>query len=125
MIRVWNPGNLPFIDSVRLDGGALIFMVVVSMITGILFGLAPALESVRADLNSTIKEGGRGSGSGQFADGARAALVVSEIAISLMLLVGAALLLRSFVEPATCDGRILHAAAADTNHADFARQHEV
>jgi predicted permease len=97
MIRVWNPGNLPFIESVRLDAGALIFMVVVSMITGILFGLAPALESVRADLNSTIKEGGRGSGSGHVRGRARAALVVSEIAISLMLLVGAALLLRSLL----------------------------
>ena len=59
LIRVWNPGDLPFIDSVRLDVGALGFMLLVSMLTGILFGLAPALESARADLNSTIKEGGR------------------------------------------------------------------
>jgi len=96
MIRVWNPGNLPFIDSVGLDGTALAFMVFVSMLTGILFGLAPALESARADLNSTIKEGGRGTGAGKARGGARAGLVVCEIAVSLMLLVSAVLLLQSF-----------------------------
>ncbi len=96
MIRVWNPGNLPFIDSMRLDGTALAFMVFVSTLTGVLFGLAPALESARADLNSTIKEGGRGSGAGKPRGGARAGLVVCEIAISLTLLVGAVLLLQSF-----------------------------
>jgi predicted permease len=96
MIRVWNPGNLPFINSVRLDGGALAFMVLASMATGILFGLAPAFESTRADLNSTIKEGGRGSSAGKARGGTRSALVVAEIAISLTLLVSAALLLRSF-----------------------------
>ncbi len=97
LIRAWNPGNLPLIDSVRLDGGALGFMVFVSMLTGVLFGLAPALESARANLNSTIKEGGRGGGASQARGRTRSALVVSEIAISLMLLVGAGLLLRSFV----------------------------
>ncbi|HET9321991.1 MAG TPA: ABC transporter permease, partial [Bryobacteraceae bacterium] len=95
LIRAWNPGDLPLIDSVRLDGGALAFMVLVSMLTGVLFGLAPALESARADLNSTIKEGGR-TGESRARGRTRAALVVCEIAISLMLLVGAGLLLRSF-----------------------------
>jgi putative ABC transport system permease protein len=95
LIRAWNPGDLPLVDSVRLDGGALAFMVLVSMVTGVLFGLAPALESARADLNSTIKEGGR-TGDSRARGRTRAALVVSEIAISLMLLVGAGLLLRSF-----------------------------
>ena len=97
LIRVWNPGNLPFIDSIRLDTGALSFMVVVALLTGILFGLAPALQSARADLNSTLKEGGRGAGSSQTRGRTRSALVVTEIAISLTLLVGAGLLLRSFV----------------------------
>ena len=66
------------------------------MLTGILFGLAPALESARADLNATIKEGGRTGAGSQARGRTRAALVVSEIAVSLMLLVGAGLLLRSF-----------------------------
>src|SRR5205807_1276326 len=97
LVRAWNPGNLPFIDLVRLDLRALGFMFVVSMLTGVLSGLAPALESARADLNSTIKEGGRTGSASQTRGRARAALVVSEIAVSLMLLVGAGLLLRSFV----------------------------
>jgi predicted permease len=97
LIRAWNPGNLPLIDSVRLDAGALGFMALASLLTGILFGLAPALESVRTDLNTTIKEGGRGGGTGgRTRSRTRSALVVCEIAISLMLLVGAGLLLRSF-----------------------------
>jgi putative ABC transport system permease protein len=97
LIRVWNPGNLPFIESVRLDGGALGFTLLISMLTGVLFGLAPALASARADLNSTLKEGGRGGTASRARGRARAVLVVSEIAVSLMLLVGAGLLLRSFV----------------------------
>jgi putative ABC transport system permease protein len=96
LIRAWNPGNLPLIDSVRLDAGALGFMILVSMLTGVLFGLAPTLESTRADLNAAIKEGGRAGSSSRARGRTRAALVISEIAISLMLLVGAGLLLRSF-----------------------------
>jgi putative ABC transport system permease protein len=96
VIRTWNPGDLPLIDSVRLDAGALGFMVLVSMLTGVLFGLAPALASARADLNSTIKEGGRAGSASRARGRTRAALVISEIAVSLMLLVGAGLLLRSF-----------------------------
>lgn len=97
LIRAWNPGNLPLIDSVRLDWTALAFMILVSVCTGILFGLAPAFESARTDLNSAIKEGGRASTAGRTRGGTRAILVTSEISISLMLLVGAGLLLRSFV----------------------------
>lgn len=96
MVRTWNPGNLPMADSIHLDLGALGFTVVVSMLTGILFGLAPALASTRADLNATLKEGGRAGAGSQARGRTRAALVVSEIAVSLMLLVGAGLLLRSF-----------------------------
>jgi putative ABC transport system permease protein len=96
MIRTLNPGNLPLIDSVRLDWTALGFMGFVSLLAGLLFGLAPALANVLADLNSTIKNGGR-TGSGSRTHGrTRAALVVSEIALSLMLLIGAALLVRSY-----------------------------
>ena len=97
LIRVWNPGDLPLIDSVRMDWTALGFIVLVSMLAGLLFGIAPALASVRTELNAAIKEGGR-TGSASRAHGhSKAALVVAEIALSLMLLVGAGLLLRSFV----------------------------
>lgn len=97
LIRIWNPGNLPLIDSVRLDWTALAFAVGVSMLTGVLFGLAPALGSSRANLNSTIKEGGRSGSAGLARGRARAALVISEVALSLILLVGAGLLIRSFI----------------------------
>ena len=96
-IRVWNPGNLPLLDAIRLDWTALAFMVVVSTVTGILFGLAPAFASARTDLNATIKEGGRTGNVSRSLGRARSTLVVAEIAISLMLMVGAGLLLRSFM----------------------------
>ncbi|HEX3878466.1 MAG TPA: ABC transporter permease [Bryobacteraceae bacterium] len=97
LIRAWNPGDLPLIDSVRLDWTALSFTILVSVFTGILFGLAPAFASARTDLNSAIKEGGRTGAAGQTRGRTRAILVIAEIATSLMLLVGAGLLLRSFI----------------------------
>jgi predicted permease len=97
LIRTWNPGSLPFMDSVQLDWLALAFMLSVSILTGVLFGLVPALTSARTDLNSTIKEGGRSATAGWAAGRARQALVLAEIAISLILVVGAGLLFRSFL----------------------------
>ncbi len=96
LIRAWNPGNLPLIDAVRLDWTALGFVAMISLLAGALFGLAPALASARGDVNAAIKEGGRTGGASRAHSGTRAALVVAEIALSLMLLVGAGLLLRSF-----------------------------
>ena len=95
-IGVLNPGNLPMIESVRLDGGALAFAAIVSALVGIMFGLVPALECTRADLNSSIKEDGR-TGVSRTRGQLRASLVVCQIAVSLMLVVGAGLLLRTFV----------------------------
>jgi putative ABC transport system permease protein len=97
LIRAGNPGNLPLIDSVRLDWTALAFVVLASVLTGVLFGLMPALASARSDLNSSLKEEGRAGAATQTRRRARSALVISEIALSLMLLVGAGLLVRSFV----------------------------
>jgi putative ABC transport system permease protein len=95
-LRTANPGNLPRIGDVRLDSAVFAFLLLISLVTGILFGLAPALQSCRADLSSTLKEGGRAT-AGASRQRTRAALVVSEIALSLMLLVGAGLLLRSLL----------------------------
>jgi putative ABC transport system permease protein len=97
LLRVWNLGNLPLIDSVRLDWRALAFMAFVAMLAGVLFGMVPALECARAELNTTLKEGGRAAGASQRRGRTRNALVIAEIAISLTLLVGAGLLVRSFV----------------------------
>ncbi|HEY3739087.1 MAG TPA: ABC transporter permease [Bryobacteraceae bacterium] len=98
LIRVSNPGNLPLVESVQLDGVVVAFTVFVSMAAGILFGLAPALTCARTDLNATIQESGRtGASSSRSTGRLRAALVIAEITVSLMLLIGAGLLLRSFV----------------------------
>ncbi len=97
LVRVWNPGNLPLIDLVRLDWTALGFTILISMSTGVMSGLAPAFKSARTDLNSTIKEGGRASAGGQTRGRTRAVLAICEIATSLMLLVSAGLLMRSFI----------------------------
>jgi putative ABC transport system permease protein len=97
LLRAWNPGNLPRIEEVHLDARVLGFTFLISLLTGTLFGLAPALQSSRANLNSTLKEGGRSGTASTARRRTHAALVVSEIALSLMLLIGAGLLLRSFV----------------------------
>ena len=100
-IRAINPGNIPRLDAVGLDGHVLAFTFAVAILTGILFGLAPALRAARVDLNSTLKSGGRntqGDGGLSSARGRlRNLLVVAEVAISIVLLVGAGLLIRSFV----------------------------
>ena len=95
LIRSWSPGDLPLIDSVRLDWPALGFIALVSLFAGILCGMAPALESGRAEPNATLKGGG-GASLRTSQGRNRAALVIVEIALSLTLLVGAGLLIRSF-----------------------------
>ena len=101
VVRTINPGNIPRLEDITIDGGVLAFTFGVSLMTGVLFGLAPALRAARLDLNSSLKSGGRASqGSGGFNLGRhrlRALLVVSEVAVSLILLAGAGLLIRSFI----------------------------
>src|SRR5271154_6089168 len=90
------PANLPRLSEVNLSGGVLLFAVVVSISTGILFGLVPALQASNANQVANLREGSRGSGSSRSHTLISRSLVVSEIALSLILLVGAGLLLRSF-----------------------------
>ena len=89
------PSALPRSDDIKVDATVLLFTLAVSLLTGLVFGLAPALGSSRPDLNETLKEGGRSGSSGR--QSIRNVLVVAEIAISLVLLVGAGLLVRSFI----------------------------
>jgi len=89
------PAGTPRLDQVRLDGMVLVFTLIVATLTGIVFGLAPALRAARPDLVSELTEAARGSG-GRQKRRLGAALIVSEIAVALVLLVSAGLLLRSF-----------------------------
>ena len=96
-----NPGNIPRIGvngaGVSIDWRVLAFTAVVSLVTGLVFGLVPALQSSRLDLNTTIKESSGRSGSGFRQNKARALLVVTEMGLALVLLVGAALFIRTFL----------------------------
>jgi predicted permease len=101
VVRTIKPGNIPRMDEIGISGTVLIFTFAVSIITGILFGLAPAWRAVKVDLNTTLKAGGR-TGLGDTGlrvsrHQLRGLLVVSELALSLILLIGAGLLIRSFV----------------------------
>ena len=101
VVRSVNPGNIPRLEAIGLDGTVLAFTLGVSLLTGLLFGLVPALRAARVDLNTSLKAGGRNAqGEGGFGSARprlRGLLVVAEVAISLMLLIGAGLLIRSFV----------------------------
>ncbi|PYK29470.1 MAG: hypothetical protein DME57_10205, partial [Verrucomicrobia bacterium] len=92
-----SPGNIPRLGSISIDRDVLFFTLGVSVITGILFGLVPALTASRPDLNNTLKEGGRSAAESTTGRRLRNALAVAEIALSLVLLVGAGLLIRSFI----------------------------
>ena len=101
VVRTLNPGNIPRLEDIEINGAVLAFTFGIAIVTGVLFGIAPAWRAIKVDLNSSLKSGGR---SGQSDGGLRLArnrlrglLVVSELALSLMLLIGAGLLIRSFV----------------------------
>ena len=94
LFSVSNLGNFPRADEVTIDGWVLLFTLATSIATAILFGLAPALQGSKSNPNATLNGGRRSSGPG---GGLRSLLVVSEIALSLVLLVGAGLLIKSFL----------------------------
>ena len=88
--------QVPYFIHWSLDGRSLAYTIGISALTGIIFGLAPALQAVKGDLQSSLKEGGRGNAGGSRA-WLRNTLVVAEVALSLVLLIGASLFIRSFL----------------------------
>ena len=88
-----NPVNLPRMDSVALDGRVMLFTGGITVLLGLLFGLAPAIQAARPALHGMLKDGVRTSHGGA---GLRATLVVSEVALAIVLLIGAGLMLKSF-----------------------------
>ncbi len=91
------PDNLPRVDEIAIDWRVLGFTLGVSLLTGLIFGLAPAWQASKLDFHDALKEGGRGGGGGSRGRRLRSALVVAEVALSLVLLTGAGLMARSFL----------------------------
>ncbi len=126
VLRRFGPENIPRLSEVSVDGRVLAFTFFVSLLTGVVFGLAPALRASRVDLNETLKEGGR-SGDGASGRGhhlTRRLLVVSEVALSLVLLIGAVLLIRSYQRVVNAhpgfDSRSVHAMRLSLPAAKYA-----
>ncbi len=97
LFRLYGPANLPRMQEINLDGRVLGFTMLASLLSGLLFGLIPALQSSRVGLNESLKEGGRGGTESHGRKRLRGVLVVVEVALTLVLLVGAGLMLKSFL----------------------------
>jgi len=96
-----SPASIPRKYEITVDGAALAFTFIVALITGVLFGLAPAFQVSRFNLNETLKEGARGSTGSR--NRLRSLLVIAEVALSLVLLISAGLLIRSFARLTSID----------------------
>ncbi|HXU39087.1 MAG TPA: ABC transporter permease [Blastocatellia bacterium] len=91
-----NPANIPRLSDIEIDGRVLGFTFLIAILTGIIFGLAPALQASKTELNEALKEAARGSTGGINRQRVRSLLVVSEVALTVLLLIGAGLMLKSF-----------------------------
>ncbi|HYV05554.1 MAG TPA: ABC transporter permease, partial [Blastocatellia bacterium] len=91
-----NPPNIPRLTEINVDSRVLGFTYLIAVTTGIIFGLAPAMEASKPDLNETLKEGSRGSTGGIGRRRIRSTLVVTEVALTVLLLIAAGLMLKSF-----------------------------
>lgn len=92
----FSPGNIYRIEEVGIDSRALVFTFGISMITSIVSGLVPALKVSRPDLQEALKTGGKGTGAGAGSSRLRSLLVIAEVSLTMVLLVGAGLLVKSF-----------------------------
>ena len=95
---------VPYYIHWTINGRTLFYTLGVAVLTGVVFGLAPALQAAKSNLQEALKEGGRGTGSGGQRSRLRSSLVVAEVALSLMLLIGASLFVRSFLNLQTKSG---------------------
>ena len=108
------PENIPRITNIQLDAPVLLFTLLVSLATGIIFGLVPAWQASHVDLNSSLKAGTRTGGGGEGKGRVRNALIMAEVALALVLLIAAGLLIQSFarlgrVQPGLRTERLLTA----------------
>ncbi|HJR05678.1 MAG TPA: ABC transporter permease [Pyrinomonadaceae bacterium] len=97
LLKAFIPENISQVEAITIDARVLAFTLLVSLLTGLIFGLAPATQASNLNLNETLKEGGRDSAAGSRGNRIRNLLVVTEVAVSLVLLIGAGLLINSFM----------------------------
>jgi putative ABC transport system permease protein len=97
LLKAFIPPNISQAKEITVDVKVLVFTLLISLLTGLVFGLAPATQATNINLNETLKEGGRDSAAGSRGNRIRGVLVVSEVALSLILLIGAGLLINSFL----------------------------
>jgi putative ABC transport system permease protein len=97
LIRGYNLARIPFLSQVSLDGAVLAFALTASILTGILFGLAPAIAAFRTRVYETLKEGSLAAGESRGRNRFRGALVVTEVAVALVLSIGATLMMRTLL----------------------------
>src|SRR4029077_9125201 len=93
LVRALDPGIFPRIADARVDAGVLLFSLGLCVLTGIIFGLAPSLQTAGKGLQSSLKEGGRGSSEGSDKGKFRSLLVIAEMGVALVLMTGAGLLM--------------------------------
>jgi predicted permease len=98
VLRAWLPADLPRVASIGMDWRVLLAAASAAVLTGLFFGIVPALQSARPDLAGSLKEGGRSTTAGGRAQHLRSVLVVAEVALAVILLVGAGLFTGSFVK---------------------------
>ena len=98
VLRTWMPSQVPRIASISLDGRVLAVSVGAALVTGVIFGIVPAFLSARPDLTTSLKDGGRSATAGGAGQRLRNVLVVAEVALAVVLLVGAGLFTGSFVQ---------------------------
>jgi predicted permease len=103
LLKTFIPENISQAKAISIDGKVLVFTLGVSLLTGLIFGLAPLTQGSKLNLNEVLKEGGRDSAAGSRGNRIRGLLVIAEVAISLILLIGAGLLINSFLRLRSVD----------------------
>ncbi len=97
ILKTFIPATISQAEAIGIDGRVLVFTALVALVTGLIFGLAPALQASHFSLNETLKEGGRDAAGGSKGVRLRGLLVIAEVAVSFVLLIGAGLLINSFL----------------------------
>jgi len=103
LLKATNPPGIPRLQETTIDLRVLGFTAVASVLTSIIFGLVPAIQAAKPDLNASLKEGGRSGSSQEGRARLRSLLVISELALSVVLLIGAGLMIRSFMKLSEVD----------------------